>query len=130
MNWYIFSAGIVAFVVGLIHSILGEVLVFKKMRREGMIPSFGGDILKESNVRILWATWHALTILGWGMAFLLLALASQSPTTEIYSLTANTVAVSTLTSSVLVLLATKGRHPGWVGLLCVSILIWIGGYYS
>jgi hypothetical protein len=126
MNWYFFSAGIIAFVVGLFHTILGEVLVFKKMRSESIIPTYGGNILKESNVRILWSTWHALTIFGWGMAFLLFWLSFRSSRSYTYSFLENTVASSMLVGSALVLVGTKGRHPGWVGLLSVAILIWIG----
>jgi hypothetical protein len=126
MNWYFFSAAIIAFVVGLFHTILGEVLVFRKMRRESFIPTYGGNILKESNVRILWSTWHALTIFGWGMAFLLFWLSWHTSGSYSYSLLENAIAASMLGGSVLVLIGTKGMHPGWFGLLSVAILIWIG----
>jgi hypothetical protein len=127
MNWFFFSASIIAFVVGLIHTVLGEVLIFRKMRRNGIIPTDGGSVLRESNVRILWATWHALTALGWGMALLLLWLARHSSHDDTYSLLVNIIAISMLAGSALVFIGTKGRHPGWAGLLIVAMLSWIGG---
>lgn len=127
MNGFIFSASIVTFVVGLIHTVLGEILIFRKMKRSGFIPTDGGSVLRESNVRILWATWHALTAFGWGMAFLLLWLARHSSHDATYLLVANTVAASLLAGSALVFIGTKGRHPGWAGLLIAAILTWIGG---
>ena len=127
MNWFLFSASIITFVVGLIHTVLGEVIVFRKMRRHGFIPTDGGSLLSESDVRILWSTWHALTAFGWGMALLLLWLARHSSHDSTYPLLINIVATSMLVGSALVFIGTKGRHPGWVGLLIVALLSWIGG---
>lgn len=127
MNWFMFSASIITFVVGLIHSVLGELLIFRKMKRGGFIPTDGGSVLRESNVRIIWATWHALSVFGWGMAFLLLWLARHSLHDTTFSLVANIVATSMLAGSALVFIGTKGRHPGWVGLLIAAIFTWIGG---
>ncbi len=31
-----------------------------------------------------------------------------------------------LAASGLVLIGTKGRHPGWAGLLGVAVLVWLG----
>lgn len=127
MNWIIFSASIIAFAVGLIHTVLGEVMVFRKMRRNGFIPTDGGSVLRESNVRIIWATWHALTVFGWGMALILLWLARQSSHDDTYPLLIHIIAATMLAGSALVFAGTKGKHPGWVGLLIVAILSWIGG---
>jgi len=128
MNWYFLTASVLAFIVGLIHSILGEVLIFRKMRRDGgFIPTDGGNILRESNVRILWASWHVLTVFGWGMTLLLAWLAQQSLGNGTFRLLENTVAVSMLVGAVLILIGTKAKLPGWVGLLGVAILVWFGG---
>ena len=39
---------------------------------------------------------------------------------------AQVIAVSMLGGSLLVLVATRGRHPGWIGLLGVAGLVWLG----
>jgi len=53
MNAYFAAAGGLAFMVGLAHSILGERLVFSRMRAAGLVPTQGGTVLLERHVRIL-----------------------------------------------------------------------------
>lgn len=122
MNWYFQTAAILMTVIGLVHSVLGERLIFRRMRAGGVIPTEGGNILREPHVRILWATWHLATVLGIGIAALLFWLALPFSAQPGRSPVAVAAIVSTLASSGLVLVATKGRHPGWVGLLGVALL--------
>jgi hypothetical protein len=120
------AAAMLAIVVALVHSILGEIMIFRRLRRPGrVIPTDGGDRLRGSNVRILWASWHVLTVFGLGMAAMLLRLASSARTVE-HTFIAQAIAVSMLGGSLLVLVATRGRHPGWIGLLGVAVLVWLG----
>lgn len=120
------AAAILAIVVALVHSIPGEIMVFRRLRKPGrVIPTDSGDRLLGSNVRILWASWHVLTVFGLGLAAMLLRLASSTRTAE-NDFIAQTIAVSMLGGSLLVLAGTRGRHPGWVGLLGVAGLVWLG----
>lgn len=120
------AAAILAIVVALVHSILGEIIIFRRLRKPGrVIPTDGGERLRGSNVRILWASWHVLTVFGLGMAAILLRLASSARTVE-HDVVAQAIALSMLGGSLLVLVGTRGRHPGWVGLLGVAVLIWLG----
>ena len=127
MNSYFIAAAVLASVVGLMHSILGEMMIFRRMRKPGrIIPSDGGMLLLGSNVRILWASWHALTVLGWGMAAMLVRLSLPASRAVGDGIIEQSIAISMLASSVLVLIATKARHPGWIGLLGVAVLVWLG----
>ncbi len=127
MNSYFIAAAVLASVVGLMHSILGEIMIFRRMRKPGrIIPSDGGMLLLGSNVRILWASWHALTVLGWGMAAMLVRLSLPASRAVGDGIIEQSIAISMLASSVLVLIATKARHPGWIGLLGVAVLVWLG----
>lgn len=120
------AAAILAILVALVHSILGEIMIFRRLRKPGrVIPTDGGERLRGSNVRILWASWHVLTVFGLGMAAILLRLASSARTAE-HDVVAQAIALSMLGGSLLVLVGTRGRHPGWVGLLGVAVLIWLG----
>ena len=58
MNWYFIAAGVLSFLIGFVHSVLGESLIFRRMRAGGFIPTIGGQLLREPQVRILWASWH------------------------------------------------------------------------
>ncbi len=126
MNWYFASAGALAFAVGLIHSALGEMLIFRRMRSHGFIPTEGGRLLGERHVRILWASWHVLTVLGWCIAAILYWLSLPSSHARDYSFIELAVGFAMLVGSALVLIGTKARHPGWAGLLGVAILVWLG----
>jgi hypothetical protein len=128
MNWYFVAAGILSFAIGLVHSVLGESLIFRRMRASGFIPTNGGQVLREPHVRILWASWHVVTALGWCLAALLIWLAFPTSSAMPHLPIALAVSGSMLASSILVLVGTKGKHPGWLGLLGVAILTSIGSY--
>lgn len=115
------AAAVIAAFVGVVHSILGEVLIFSKLRRSGFIPTKAVPPLKLSNVKILWATWHLVSVFGWAFAVVLLSFALNVD--SLYLVVLNTTGVAFLAGSILVLVATRGRHPGWLGLLIVGLLI-------
>ena len=64
MNKYLAAAGTLAFLVGAIHSVLGERLIFRRMRIGTIIPTNGGKVIGEGHVRIIWASWHIVTLFG------------------------------------------------------------------
>jgi len=121
MTEYVFIAGWLTFLLGLVHSVLGEVLIFRKMRVSGLIPTNGGTILKERNVRILWASWHLVTLFGWAFSAILFGIPVVE-LSEIPSLVIDIIGVFTFLGAALVLIATKAKHPGWIVLLVISIL--------
>lgn len=126
MNNYLVSAAILSFVVGLVHSILGEWLVFSRMRQGLLVPTNGGSVLRQPHVRILWASWHVLTIFGWSFAAVLLLLASEPSIASLRAFLLQAVAAAMLLGSAVVFYGTRARHPGWLGLLGVAVLIWLG----
>ena len=128
MNSYFVAAAILVFVIGVVHSILGERLVFQRMRRHGIIPVYGGQVLVESKVRILWASWHIVTVLGWCIAAALLCLADSSNALLAQSGISIAIVSALLGSSTLVFVGTKGRHLGWAGLLVAALLTFAGMY--
>lgn len=128
MNWYFAIAGMLLFIVGLLHSLLGERLVFRRLRADTFIPTQGGQLLREPHVRILWATWHMATVMGWCIALMLFWMALPTSRHQAPAIVVQTVICTMLVSALLVLVGTKGRHPGWVGLLVVGVLAIVGQY--
>lgn len=126
MNIYLATAAVLAFLVGLVHSLLGERLIFGRLRQGRLVPTNGGSLLQERHVRILWASWHILTVFGWCIAAVLLwlSLPSSNPSSALFIEQA--IVFSMLAGSALVLLGTRARHPGWVGLLAVAAFVWLG----
>lgn len=117
-----FAAGVLAILVGLVHSVLGEILIFNRMRNKGVIPTVGAPLLRERHVRILWASWHIVTVFGCAIGAILLRLAFPFSENVLQIFVENTIAISMLVSSLLVLVGTKGMHPGWLALLGVAVL--------
>ena len=70
MNTALVLAAAALALVGAAHSVLGEILVFRRLRhRGGIVPTGGQPVLREFHVRILWGTWHlvsgGLLVLFW-----------------------------------------------------------------
>lgn len=124
MQTYFLIAAIVSVLVGIVHSLLGEILIFGKLRAGGLVPTQAAPPLESRNVRILWATWHTASVFGFGFSAVLFAAASGH--THLDSSTLHAVIGAFFAASALVLIATKGKHPGWVGLLAVAVLVYLG----
>jgi ABC-type Mn2+/Zn2+ transport system permease subunit len=121
---YLLAAALVAVLVGVVHSALGEMLIFRKLRKGTIIPDQPAAPLELRNVRILWATWHLATALGLGFAAILFFLANRDRAPD--PAIAWPLILSFAAGSVLVMAATRGKHPGWIGLLIVSVLTYLG----
>ena len=125
MNYLLAAAGALTVVVGLVHSILGETMIFRRMRTGSVAPTHGGKLIGEGHVRIIWASWHIVTLFGWLMAAILFRAAASAEHAQSYGVVLSGIALTMFVGGLLVLIATKARHPGWAGLFGVSVLIWL-----
>ncbi|MGX1785934.1 hypothetical protein ACWIGM_04305 [Bosea sp. NPDC055332] len=125
MQVQLLAAGVLMILIGIAHSVIGEILIFRQLRAGTIVPLLAPPPLRERHLRILWANWHLCSVLGWALAALLILFAT-SPDLPAQALQIRIIAIATFAGSVLVLYATKGRHPGWLGLLIASGLAWIG----
>jgi len=114
------TAAMVAALTGLAHSVLGEVLIFRHLREGGLVPTLAAPPLRVRNIRILWATWHLATLFGWAFAGVLFQLALGRPMSASFVIGAMLFAY--LGGALLVLVGTRGRHPGWIALTAVAAL--------
>ena len=122
MDSYLLVAGCLSIALGIIHSVMGEFLIFRRMRDGHIIPTNGHPVLKERHVRILWASWHLASVFGWGLGVILLRYSFYS-TEQNQLFIENTILLSMLSGALLVFIGTKGKHPGWVVLLAITILL-------
>lgn len=126
-NTYFFIAGILCFLLGIAHSVIGELLIFHPLTTR-KIPVKENTLFQKKFRGIIWATWHLASIFGLAFGYILIKISSDdidlSP-----SLIDNLILpimLATGLSSFLVLFSTKGRHPGWVVLLLIAVLIFLG----
>ena len=82
--------------------------------------------LRERQVRILWATWHLPTIFSFLIAAILIRFSVSPTQAEPLRFIVQAIIASTGLSSVIVLVATKAKHPGWIGLLAIATASWLG----
>ena len=129
MNIYFLIAGILCFLLGIVHSILGEYLIFNSKRSTGnLVPTKVNTELKERHLRIIWATWHLSSFFGWCIgAFLIkISLEQNMLDSEFIDFMINSTIIAMIASCLLVLIGTKGKHPGWIVLLVIGIILQIG----
>ncbi len=122
MNSSLVVAAILAVLVGAVHSAMGELVIFAKLRQGGVVPTLGGGVIPSRQLRILWASWHLLTLFGWAIAAVLWLLAAEPSGGSLRASILYTVAGGMLSGAVVVGGATRGRHLGWLGLLGVAVL--------
>jgi hypothetical protein len=125
MQVLFFTAGLLALITGIVHSVLGEFLIFRHLRTGGLVPTMGAAPLRERSIRILWATWHIASVFGWAFAAILFQLAVAPHDSSLIAFVLSTIVFANLGGSLLVLIGTKGRHPGWIALLAVAVCTWL-----
>ena len=125
MQSLLVTAAVLAAVTGFVHSLLGERLIFRHLRASSLVPSLPAPPLQSRHVRILWATWHLASVFAWALAGMLLLLSQDSAAALSARSVLGASALAFLAGSLLVLIGTRGRHPGWVALGAVGILSWV-----
>ena len=124
--WYISAAGL-SVLIALAHSVLGEQRIFRHLRRAGhIVPTEGGTLLRAFQVRILWATWHGLSVMGIGLAAVLLWLAHPAAQAASAGRVECCVAMAMAVTGMLVLVSNRGRHPAWLALFAAAALVALG----
>lgn len=124
MQLTLILAAMIAVLVGVVHSVLGEKLMFSRLRQQHWVPGKSAGPLHESHIRIIWASWHALSVFGFVLAAILLRLAWPVQAVQLSAFILHAVFAGMVAAALLVLVGTRGRHPGWIGLLAVGLLIW------
>jgi hypothetical protein len=122
MNYFLMLAGGLSILIGLIHSILGELLIFNKLRKDSIVANLPCPPLRGRNVRILWAAWHLASLFGFCIGAILIQLSFMDVRQDFI---VKAISISMLLSAALVAYSTKAKHPGWIGLLGVSVLCWL-----
>ena len=109
------AAGILV-VLALAHSLLGERFIISRvLKRDGLPKLFGSDAFTKQTLRYCW---HLTTIIGLGIAFLLIQLGEGAPAVALV----RTLAFTMLLAAVLAVVVTRGRHLSWVGFLMAGVI--------
>lgn len=119
MNTYYLCAAILAFLLGLAHSLLGELLIFRTLRLRNAQLKW----LSPRHLAALWSTWHLVTVLGWTLAAALLWMAFPPHRIATLGLI---LSVFLAACALFWLAGTKGKHPAWIVFLLMAGLTVLG----
>ncbi|MFN3955098.1 MAG: hypothetical protein ACK4LQ_11640 [Pararhodobacter sp.] len=117
--FYMLASAVLVF-TAFAHSVIGEMMIFRKVSGGKIIPVKSAPPLQGRNIRILWATWHIVSVFGLVFALVLFRIGRGEPIHA--SWLAGTIAIACLAAGFLVLVATRGRHPGWISLSLAAAL--------
>src|ERR1700704_3551413 len=130
MNTYFVLAGLIAFILGIVHSYLGEkYLITPILQSEHLLTALSGSVsLKKVALRVCW---HFATIAMWGAAVTLFVLSSL-PVNQTSTVVVRIISLTFAAYTVLVFL-TPGlrlihlrRHLAWAAFLAIAVLSWLG----
>lgn len=126
MNAALAAAAALVAALGGVHSVLGERRIFRHLRRGGAVPTGGQPVLREFQTRILWASWHLVTVLAWALAAVLLWLSQPAAQAASHGLIERICITALVAGAGLVLWSNRGRHLAWIALLGAAALVGAG----
>ena len=103
------TGAVLAILIGLTHSILGERYILVRLLRMEQLPRlFGDDSFTRNTLRF---AWHLTTIAWWGFGVMLWMAAGSGEMKHVVLLTSGAVF---LLSGLLSFVFTRGRHLSWI----------------
>lgn len=120
MSGLLLAAGLLLLGLGLVHSLLGELLFFRHSGGFSGFPSIPGcDDFWKLTLRV---TWHIATIAAWTFALILVYFAFLARLGGGERFVVNTIALCQVLCAALTLGGTQGKHPAWVAFLVGAVL--------
>lgn len=122
MNIYFLIAAILAFLIGLSHSLLGEFFFLRRLFKREMPFKLGSELFVNRTTRI---AWHLTTIAWWNAAAILIVF-SLRPMDHTSFIVARIISNIFLLSGILSLVGSRGRHLSWIVFFLISLIAWLG----
>jgi len=123
MNWWFTAVAILISLLVTAHSILGEKLLLGPLFERRSLPRLLGS--HRFAQWVLRFAWHLTTVLGWGMAGVLLVFARQ-PAGGYPVAAARVIAVTFVACALVAGIGARGKHFSvWVFGVC-GVLVWLG----
>jgi hypothetical protein len=120
------AGAVLAFGIGLAHSLLGERYVLIRLFRRRDLPKlFGADTFTRRTLRF---AWHLTTLAWWGFGSqMALASGALTEADAAGEPLLQVIAWTFLASAVLGLAVTRGRHLAWPVFLAIAVCAWFAG---
>lgn len=122
MSTPLLAAAVLAALLALAHSYLGErYILIRLFRREDLPKLFGGAEFTKQTLRF---AWHLTSVAWVGFAGVLGALAASSDGAG--RTQAQIISATFALSGVVGLVGSRGRHLSWVVFFLIAALVWLG----
>lgn len=122
MNYFLFIAAILALIMGLSHSLLGERFFLPRLFKREPSDHIGSEKFVNRTTRI---AWHLTTIAWWNAAAILIVLSLRPFDTTIL-IVSRIISNIFLLSGLISLIGSRGRHLSWVVFFFISLIAWLG----
>jgi hypothetical protein len=122
MNILLLIGAVLAVLIGIAHSVLGErFLLVRLFRRDNLPHLLGGDAFTKQTLRF---AWHLTTVAWWGFAALLVLHAGGEP--DAVASAVSIIEIVFLASALMTLIVSRGRHLSWVVFMGIAAAAWFG----
>jgi hypothetical protein len=119
MNLFLLTSAILAITAGVLHSVLGERYVIKRIRRVDL-GARSREAFLQNMIR---GAWHLTSFLLVGFGAILLNLGLGGKTVvAVKAIVASTFLASSITS----LIGARGKHFSWILFAAIALLAFIG----
>ncbi len=122
MNTFYLIAAILAILMAITHSLMGEKYFLVQLFQRDYPPELMGARFVNRTTRI---AWH-LTAISWCAAGVMLLILSFHPQMACARIFAHIVAVWFLLSALLSGIGSHGRHLSWIVFVLIAIFTWVG----
>jgi len=117
MDIALYLAALLTFLIGIIHSVLGERYILTRLFRRDDLPKLFGSA--EFTVRTLRFAWHVTTVAWWGFAAILILLAQPTLNKSTIGLV---IGITFLVHFAIALLGSRGKHLSWIVFLAIAAI--------
>lgn len=110
------TAAILCFLIGIIHSSLGERFILTRLFRGDKVPYlFGSSFFTKGTLRF---AWHITTFAWWGFGWILLGIATEPENLAQFIL--YTISAVFFLSGGFAFGFTRGKHLSWIGFWLIA----------
>lgn len=124
MNFYFFISAVLAFIMGLVHSLMGERYFLPRLFQREDLSSLGSEAYVNRNTRL---AWHLTTIAWWNAAAILIVLSFRQLDQTTW-IVVRIISNIFFLSGVFSFIGSRGRNLLWVVFMLISLLSWVGTY--
>jgi hypothetical protein len=123
MNTCLITGAILAVLISVVHSYLGERYILTRLFRRAALPHlFGSDRFTRQTLRF---AWHLSSIAWIGFAGIMISFTYVDPL-QSRRVALQIISLTFVIHAIITAYATRGRHLAWIVYLAIALVCWLG----